>query len=138
MDVRYLTLNQIPSHHSVRDYRVHYFLQARCLMQQISQSVTHLKPLDLWASAAANAAILPLDLPIEEEKKQNYDPKQFYPVKLGEIFHDKYQVVVKVGFGGHSTVWLARNLHRYVFRFLMSMAASLTCNSIVLRRDILS
>lgn len=69
--------------------------------------------LDL-SSAAANAAILPLDLPIEGEKKQNYDPKQFYPVKLGEIFHDRYQVVVKVGFGGHSTVWLARNLHRYV------------------------
>jgi serine/threonine-protein kinase SRPK3 len=87
-------------------------------MRQISQLVfgklTRLKPLDL-SSAAANAAILPLNLPIEEEKKQNYDPKQFYPVKLGEIFHDRYQIVVKVGFGGHSTVWLARNLHRYVF-----------------------
>lgn len=87
-------------------------------MRQISQlmfgKLTRLKPLDL-SSAAANAAILPLNLPIEEEKKQNYDPKQFYPVKLGEIFHDRYQIVVKVGFGGHSTVWLARNLHRYVF-----------------------
>ena len=50
---------------------------------------------------------LPLDLPIEEEKKKDYDPKQCYIAKLGEIFHDRYQVVVKVGFGGHSTVWLA-------------------------------
>ena len=57
---------------------------------------------------------LRLNVPIEEERKQDYDPRHFYPVKLGEIFHDKYEVVVEV-FGGGSTVWLARNLQRYVF-----------------------
>jgi len=65
--------------------------------------------------AAANATHLPLDVLIEEERRQDYDPKHFYSVKLGEIFHDKYEVVVKVGFGGGSTVWLTRNLQRYVF-----------------------
>ena len=60
--------------------------------------------------ATANATRLPLGIPIEEERGQDYDPRHFYPVKFGEIFHDKYEVVVKVGFGGGSTVWLARNL----------------------------
>lgn len=42
----------------------------------------------------------------EGEKKQNHDSTQFYPVKLGEIFHDRYQVVVKVSAGIRlSSVW---------------------------------
>ena len=63
--------------------------------------------------ATATATHLPLDITIEEGRKKSYDPRHFYSVKLGEIFHDKYEVVVKVGFGGGSTVqWLARNLQR--------------------------
>jgi len=78
------------------------------------RNLTHVKLLGL-SLAAANATHLPLDVLIEEERRQDYDPKHFYSVKLGEIFHDKYEVVVKVGFGGGSTVWLTRNLQRYVF-----------------------
>jgi serine/threonine-protein kinase SRPK3 len=59
-----------------------------------------------------NATHLPLDVPIGEERKKYYDPRHFYPVKLGEIFHDKYEVVVKVGFGRYSSSW---NLQRCVF-----------------------
>ena len=39
------------------------------------------------------------DVPNEAERRRDYDPRHFYPVMLGDIFHDKYEVVVKVGFG---------------------------------------
>ncbi|KDB20643.1 CMGC/SRPK protein kinase [Trichophyton interdigitale MR816] len=46
---------------------------------------------------------------IEEEILPTYSPEKYYPVRLGQIFHDRYQVVGKVGYGGSSTVWLARD-----------------------------
>lgn len=45
---------------------------------------------------------------IEEETLPTYSPARYYPVRLGQIFQDRYQVVGKVGYGGSSTVWLAR------------------------------
>ena len=54
------------------------------------------------------------DVPIEEERKATYNAQHFYPVKLGQIFDDAYQVIAKLGYGGSSTVWLAKDVHRYV------------------------
>ncbi|KIM42711.1 hypothetical protein M413DRAFT_408715 [Hebeloma cylindrosporum] len=88
----------------------------RQLLQNAFGKLTRLKPLDSFSLAAAKATHLPLDIPIEEERKQDYDSRHYYPVRLGEILHDKYQVVVKVGFGAGSTVWLARNLQRFNFK----------------------
>jgi serine/threonine-protein kinase SRPK3 len=83
----------------------------RHLLRTVFGKLTRVKPPEL-SLATVNATHLPLDVPIGEERKQDYDPRHFYPVKLGEIFHDKYEVVVKVGFGGSSSAW---NLQRYVF-----------------------
>ena len=47
---------------------------------------------------------------LEEEKLQGYLPEHFYPVKIGDVFRSRYQVVGKLGYGGHSTVWLCRDL----------------------------
>jgi serine/threonine protein kinase len=35
---------------------------------------------------------------------------------VGDVLHDRYHIVDKLGFGGYSTVWLARDsyLQRYV------------------------
>ena len=85
----------------------------RQLLQATFRKLTRVKPLD-FSSTMAKAPILPLDVPIEEERAQDYDSRNFYPVQLGEIFNDAYEVVCKVGFGGNSTVWLARNIHRCV------------------------
>ncbi|KAF8800234.1 kinase-like protein [Phlegmacium glaucopus] len=41
--------------------------------------------------------VKPLDFSSTEERLQGYHSKNFYPVKLGEIFHDTDQVVWKVG-----------------------------------------
>jgi len=52
---------------------------------------------------------IPAYTKIEEETLPDYVPSHFYPVRIGEIFRDRYQVVGKLGFGGTSTVWLARD-----------------------------
>ena len=50
------------------------------------------------------------DLLVEEEGLPDYDANYFYPVKMGEVFVRRYQVVSKLGWGTSSTIWLARDL----------------------------
>ena len=47
---------------------------------------------------------------IGEERLPWYDPNDFYPVRIGEVFQSRYQVVGKLGYGGYSTAWLCRDL----------------------------
>ncbi|KAI1908253.1 hypothetical protein LOZ12_005457 [Ophidiomyces ophidiicola] len=53
---------------------------------------------------------------VEEEELPGYQASHFYPVHLGQVFQDRYQVLAKFGFGTSSTTWLARDLqdHTYV------------------------
>ena len=54
---------------------------------------------------------------IDLEVFENYTIEGYHPTKIGDTFHrDRYQVVHKLGFGGYSTIWLARvkHLQRYV------------------------
>ncbi|KEZ45842.1 Protein kinase domain-containing protein [Scedosporium apiospermum] len=50
------------------------------------------------------------------ESLENYTVGGYHPVSIGDKLHDRYHVVDKLGFGGYSTVWLARDLlaGRYV------------------------
>ncbi|KAG8815884.1 hypothetical protein FRC17_000559 [Serendipita sp. 399] len=41
---------------------------------------------------------------IEEERFSWYSPTFYYPVRLGNVFNLRYQVVGKLGFGAHSTM----------------------------------
>lgn len=68
-----------------------------------------------WPRSTAAAPALDQPQLIEEEKTPYYDPKRFYPAYLGEILNERYQVATKLGYGTNSTVWLARDLHQYVF-----------------------
>ncbi|RAL06821.1 uncharacterized protein BO97DRAFT_307762, partial [Aspergillus homomorphus CBS 101889] len=45
----------------------------------------------------------------EEEQLPFYKAECFYPVRIGEVFASRYQVVVKLGYGTSSTVWLCRD-----------------------------
>ncbi|KAI0269902.1 kinase-like domain-containing protein [Gloeopeniophorella convolvens] len=47
---------------------------------------------------------------IEEENWEWYEPGLFYPVRIGEVFQSRYQVVGKLGYGTRSTVWACRDL----------------------------
>ncbi|KAE8354163.1 kinase-like domain-containing protein [Aspergillus coremiiformis] len=53
---------------------------------------------------------------MEEERMPAYNRGLFYPVKLGDVFVSRYQVLSKLGFGANSTVWFCRDLcqHRYI------------------------
>ncbi|KAM3556839.1 hypothetical protein MY1884_004854 [Beauveria asiatica] len=42
--------------------------------------------------------LLPSHVPVEEETTPSYVAEKFYPVKLGKIFHARYQVLAKLGF----------------------------------------
>ncbi|KAF2717604.1 hypothetical protein K431DRAFT_323022 [Polychaeton citri CBS 116435] len=54
--------------------------------------------------------LLPTETKFEEERLTGYKADDFYPVRFGEVFRSKYQVVAKLGFGTASTVWLCRDL----------------------------
>jgi serine/threonine-protein kinase SRPK3 len=54
--------------------------------------------------------LIPASEKAEEETLPGYVPTRYYPVRIGQIFRDRYQVVGKLGFGTTSTVWLARDL----------------------------
>jgi len=57
-----------------------------------------------------NFARIPSYVAIEEETIPDYVASRCYPVRIGEVFQDRYQVVSKLGFGTSSTAWLARDL----------------------------
>lgn len=50
---------------------------------------------------------------VDEEISPVYNSKYFYPAKPGEVLGDRYQALVKIGWGVSSTVWLARDLQWY-------------------------
>lgn len=56
---------------------------------------------------------IPADVQVEEEALPDYLPARYYPMRIGQVLVDRYQVVGKLGFGVSSTVWLSRDL-RYV------------------------
>ncbi|PWY82118.1 hypothetical protein BO70DRAFT_405311 [Aspergillus heteromorphus CBS 117.55] len=46
------------------------------------------------------------------ETLEDYRPGGFHPVMIGDILHDRYIIVDKLGHGGYSTGWLARDNHQ--------------------------
>lgn len=49
------------------------------------------------------------DIEAESEDTLEYITGYFYPVRIGDIFNERYQIVHKLGRGGFSTVWLAHD-----------------------------
>ncbi|KAF1820044.1 kinase-like protein [Dissoconium aciculare CBS 342.82] len=86
-----------------------YTTLAKQLKASMAISVCH-QP---WAAPAAIASRLNPLQPIEEENTPYYQPENFYPVQLGQVLQERYQVATKLGYGSSSTVWLARDLWRY-------------------------
>lgn len=70
----------------------------------------HRAPLRPRIFANPNFIRIPVNNKVEEETLPDYLPARYYPVRIGEVFVDRYQVVGKLGFGATSTVWLAHDL----------------------------
>ncbi|OTA24651.1 hypothetical protein BTJ68_13345 [Hortaea werneckii EXF-2000] len=47
---------------------------------------------------------------VEEEKWPWYSSEAFYPARIWQLLHARYQIIGKLGYGGHSTAWLCRDL----------------------------
>ncbi|KAH6972963.1 serine/threonine protein kinase [Ilyonectria sp. MPI-CAGE-AT-0026] len=45
-----------------------------------------------------------------EEGISSYRPGHFHPVYIGDVYHEKYQVLNNIGYGQYSTVWLVQNI----------------------------
>lgn len=52
---------------------------------------------------------LDTQLLFEEENVRGYKAEHYYPVNIGDTFHDRYKVIGRLGYGTASTVWLCRD-----------------------------
>ncbi|RAL03725.1 putative protein kinase [Aspergillus ibericus CBS 121593] len=56
------------------------------------------------------AHIIPTETLIEEETLPYYEAAHYYPVRIGDVYHARYEVTGKLGYGAYSTSWLCRDL----------------------------
>lgn len=68
---------------------------------------------------------IPVSEQVEEEAIPGYLATRYYPVRVGQTFQNRYQVVGKLRFGITSTVWLARDLE-WVFSIALNADLGLT------------
>ncbi|KAB5583084.1 hypothetical protein GE09DRAFT_289850 [Coniochaeta sp. 2T2.1] len=81
-----------------------------------------------WPPATAVADRLDPAQIFEEEKTPYYSPDRFYAMRLGQTLNQRYQIVTKLGYGSSSTVWLAKDLHRW--RWLQERFVAIKVNAI--------
>ncbi|KAM0325452.1 hypothetical protein ACHAQA_007439 [Verticillium albo-atrum] len=44
------------------------------------------------------------------ESPEDYEPGGFHPIRIGDVFRDgRYRIIHKLGYGGYSTIWLAKD-----------------------------
>ncbi|KAF5688352.1 kinase domain-containing protein [Fusarium denticulatum] len=61
-------------------------------------------------TTATSSSSAVLYLPIEDvESPYGYSPGDYHPIDIGDHLGDRYRVVHKLGYGGFSTIWLARD-----------------------------
>ncbi|PTU24481.1 hypothetical protein P175DRAFT_0506128 [Aspergillus ochraceoroseus IBT 24754] len=58
-----------------------------------------------------------------EEGLHSYHPNGFHPVHLGDIFHCRYKVLRKLGYGRYSTVWLVEDQRCCCYKALKILSA---------------
>lgn len=75
-------------------------------------SPLRMKPAQFLPAGSA-APILPHEL-VDEEICPGYNSRHFYPANPGAVLANHYQLLVKIGWGTCSTVWLARDITRSV------------------------
>lgn len=69
-------------------------------------------------------------LSVEEERLPAYRREDYYPMRIGQVIHENYQVVAKLGYGTTSTVWLSRDLRSELFLSAVSSTHSLIASTL--------
>ena len=90
--------------------------------QQYSDQVMLLPPLPPRAFPLTGFEVIDPSQMVEEERLPFYNRDHYYPMRIGEVLKDRYQVVAKLGYGASSTVWLCRDL-----RYLNILLNLFTC-----------
>ncbi|KAF2807179.1 kinase-like protein [Mytilinidion resinicola] len=65
---------------------------------------------------------------LEEERMPHYEKSVYYPVRIGDVFQDRYRVLSKLGFGANSTVWFCRDLGQQSYVALKVCITSSSAN----------
>ena len=83
-----------------------------------------------------NEPLLDVDFDIDApeyeriEKLQKYMPGGYHPTMIGDTFQDgRYKIVHKLGHGGFSTVWMARDNQQSRYVALKILSAEASCES---------
>lgn len=72
------------------------------------------------------------------ERLEKYEPGGYHPLLIGDIIHDRYKIVNKLGFGGYSIVWLAYDIHEKQYVAVKVGIADLPRHEIEVLRDLSS
>ncbi|EEP81764.1 predicted protein [Uncinocarpus reesii 1704] len=75
---------------------------------------------------STNSRGSPNNAVLEETQNPDYDPKKFYPARVGETINNQYRLISKLGFGTGSTVWLAKDVTRWRWQSDRYMAIKIT------------
>jgi hypothetical protein len=101
---RYITSSHVMPH-----IHAHSNLHLRALATHTGASFSN-KSHSSTANMDSRFELLPATERVEEETLINYKAARYYPVQIGDVFHSRYQILAKLGFGMTSTVWLCRDL----------------------------
>ena len=99
------TINKFQSQISLRSFSLTTHDQHRSLpftiLEHITQIVTGANKYQ-WIDGA--------------ERLEMYVPVGYHPLMIDDLLHDRYRIVDKLGYGGYSIIWLARDetVKRYV------------------------
>ncbi|KAF4154528.1 hypothetical protein CNMCM6936_005944 [Aspergillus lentulus] len=66
----------------------------------------------LWRLPPDKGPSIPQRELVDEEVCPNYSSAAFYPAKSGEVLAKKFKLLVKIGWGSQSIVWLAQDISR--------------------------
>lgn len=93
-------------------------------LSRIIRPASH-QPTRLYATAALKGDRYFPEADVEE--LEEYAPGGYHPTVIGDsVRHGRYTIAHKLGFGGYSTIWLARDelLHRHVALKMLTARAS--------------
>lgn len=103
---------------SPSSYQLHCYVNkdvtASMVFRRFASRGVARKMTSLGSQVPPSPELLPPEDPVDEERIPGYSPEHYYPANPGDILGTKYRLEAKVGWGSSSTVWLARDIRRYV------------------------